>query len=248
MRAIELNYAQLAQVFTRAFEGYAVPLAVDAQSLEQRARVESIDLVASTIADSGVVLVARRGRTSRIAAMGVFSEARGRGVGRTMLADTLAACRARGDARVVLEVIEGNEAAVALYRSAGFAVTRRLVGWARGAVPGSGDLPVEVEPQEVARVLAQSGDDLPWQLAWPSIANLTAPNRGYRLGDAYCVLRDNTLRALVVPTAARRRGHARRLLAALPSPLRVPAIVPETDSFFDFTRETIAQLEMELAL
>ena len=52
--------------------------------------------------------------------MGVAREHRGRGVGRALLAETLAAAQARGLSRVELVVRADNTAAVALYRKFGF--------------------------------------------------------------------------------------------------------------------------------
>jgi RimJ/RimL family protein N-acetyltransferase len=52
--------------------------------------------------------------------MGLLPELRGRGIGRRLLARTLAAARAAGIARVELEVYAGNAAAITLYERCGF--------------------------------------------------------------------------------------------------------------------------------
>jgi GNAT superfamily N-acetyltransferase len=259
--ALGLDYATLAELFTRSFAGYPVPVAVDATALEYRARMESIDLAASSIIVErdepvGVLLISRRGRVARVASMALVESARGRGLGKRALTEVIAQCRARGDTRLVLEVLETNDAAVALYLSSGFLIRRRLVGWSRAPERGVAATLVEVEPAEVARVMAADGVELPWQLSWQSIAQLTVPHRAFRLDDAYCIYRITdavVLRALVVPQAVRRQGRATRLLRAIAAAhpdlaMRVTAIVPETPSFFGFTREPLAQHEMELML
>ena len=61
--------------------------------------------------------------------LGVAPAARGRGLGRALLAELLAHARARGASEVLLEVAADNAAAIALYRSAGFEVISRRRGY-----------------------------------------------------------------------------------------------------------------------
>jgi ribosomal protein S18 acetylase RimI-like enzyme len=76
---------------------------------------------AQATATRGVFLALEDGDAylSRIA---VASSARGRGVGRTLLARFLDDCRARSARRAVLEVSSLHEAAAAMYQKAGFTV------------------------------------------------------------------------------------------------------------------------------
>lgn len=266
--ALQLDYHALAALFVRAFEGYAVTVALDGPTLEAKARAEAIDLSASAVVEvegelAGIALVSRRGRAARVAAMGIVGPLRARGLGARVLEQVIAGCRARGDRTLSLEVIEENVAAVRLYRKAGFEARRRLVGWARPAQPsGAGaEALEEVDPADVARLIVTDGEpDLPWQIAPETIAQLTTPYRALRLGEASAVVRANgpsvVLLSLIVPRGARGYGHATRLLRALgaahPSlPTRVPALVPERGSFFpslNFAREAVSQLEMRLSI
>ena len=69
------------------------------------------------------VLLRRKGsRRERLYSLAVDPAARGRGVGRLLMEAVLTAARSRGAAEVGLEVRTENEAAIALYRSMGFAV------------------------------------------------------------------------------------------------------------------------------
>jgi ribosomal protein S18 acetylase RimI-like enzyme len=54
--------------------------------------------------------------------MGVLEAYRGMGIGRALIEAALAAARARGLARVDLQVLADNERAIALYRAVGFVV------------------------------------------------------------------------------------------------------------------------------
>jgi ribosomal-protein-alanine N-acetyltransferase len=62
---------------------------------------------------------------AEIVSLGVRPDARRRGIGTALLADTLCRAVALGAAAVYLEVAEDNAGAIALYRGAGFEVTGR---------------------------------------------------------------------------------------------------------------------------
>jgi ribosomal protein S18 acetylase RimI-like enzyme len=71
----------------------------------------------------GLVSATAAGGTGYIGAMWIEPAARGTGLGRALLDAACAALRARGCARLTLTVTETNAAAIALYESAGFALT-----------------------------------------------------------------------------------------------------------------------------
>jgi ribosomal protein S18 acetylase RimI-like enzyme len=241
--AAELPYAQLAPLFERTFADYLVPPRASPSAMEARNRIEDVDLFASQIALLGaapvaLALVARRGRRSRIAAMGVVVEARGSGVARALLDKLIDDARARGDDALMLECIASNERALRLYRRAGFVVTRRLVGWRAGALAPEAQPTVELDPAALGRALARSDDGgLPWQLAPESLAALTAPARGWTIdGTALAVgsvlEHEVAIRAVFTPPDRRREGHAARLVRGLaatfaPRSLVMAPIVPE---------------------
>jgi ribosomal protein S18 acetylase RimI-like enzyme len=241
--AAELPYAELAALFERSFEAYVVPMRATPTGTEARNRIEHVDLFASQIALHGAVpvglaLIARRGRRSRVAAMGVVVEARGSGIARALLDRVIGDARARGDHTLILECISANEHALRLYRRAGFVVTRRLVGWRAGALVAAAEPIVEIDPAELGRCLARSDHGgLPWQLAPESLAALTAPARGWTIdGSAFAVgsvlEHELALRAVFTQPALRRAGHASRLLrglAAHVAPLRlaIAPLIPE---------------------
>src|SRR4028119_242912 len=92
---------QAAAALTRSFEGYVVPIKMTPQSFERRFVGESLDPFASRVYYrgediAGIVLVARRGWTSRIAAMGVAPDLRGQGLGRRRPAEAGEGGRGRG--------------------------------------------------------------------------------------------------------------------------------------------------------
>jgi ribosomal protein S18 acetylase RimI-like enzyme len=268
----ECTAAQVADALTRSFEGYVMPVKVSAQGYESRFRPESLDPFASRVyfreaVPVAVILVARRGWTSRIAAMAVAPEVRGRGVGKQIMQGAIRDAASRGDHSVLLEVIEHNTPAVELYTGLGFSPLRRLVGYDRGpgGVPDVPETLSELDPLNFARAVAREGEpDLPWMLAAETLSATVSPARAYHLDHhAYALIGDPgaeviTLSALVVPRADRRKGWGTRLMRALYAAFpdrrwSIPAIVPEEFAPAFFTHcgwelQEISQLEMLLDL
>ena len=250
----ECTAAQVADALTRSFEGYVMPVDVSARGYEKRFRPEHVDPFASYVyfresRPAAVVLVARRGWTSRIAAMAVAPEARGKGLGRRIMRGVIGEAASRGDRSMLLEVFEHNTPAVNLYEGLGFEPLRRLVGYhcePGGAVPDAADTLSELDPLDFARVVAREGEPgLPWMLAAETLSGAVSPARAFHLDHrAYALIGDPdanviSVTALVVPRADRRNGWGTRLVQALFAryPDRawsIPQIVPEelTPEFF----------------
>ncbi|HEX6711126.1 MAG TPA: GNAT family N-acetyltransferase [Rubrobacter sp.] len=269
----ECTAAQVADALTRSFEGYVMPVNVSAQGYERRFRPENLDPFASLVyfreaRPVAVLLVARRGWTSRIAAMAVVPEIRGRGVGRQIMESAIQESISRGDHSMLLEVIEHNTPAVNLYTGLGLRPLRRLVGYHRGpdgAAPGNEDTLSELDPLEFARVAAREGEPgLPWILAPETLSGTVPPARAYHLDHhAYALIGDPdakviTLTALVVPRVDRRKGWGTRIMQALYGAFAgrtwsIPATLPEDLAPTFFTRcgwefQETSQLEMVLDL
>ena len=268
----ETNVAHAAAAMEHCFQGYIVPVRTTPESWERRFRGEHLDPFASRVYERdgsavAVLFICRRGWTSRVGGMAVAPEARRTGLGRRVMQDAVADARARGDHALLLEVIEQNTPAVKLYRSLGFRMARRLVGyrWEPGPKQKSADALREVDPLELARVAALEGDpDLPWMLAAETLSAATAPARAFALEDrAYALVANPdaetlTLSALVVPREYRRKGWGTRMLRALAAahpgrPWQAVAIIPENlaAGFFahaGWERQGISQFEMRLEL
>jgi len=280
----ECASSEVAAALTRSFEGYlSGPVRVDAEGYERRFRAEHLDPFASRVylrevprndprSYAGVLLVARRGWTARVAGMGVAPELRGRGLGEQAMREAVADAEARGDREMVLEVFEQNAPAVALYEKLGFRARRRLFGYRREGLRGAADAVAgtpeafsEADPLEVARVVAREGEaGLPWMLSAETLSAAAPPARAYQLGHrAYALLgkvgpERVLLSALLVRRSERRAGWATRLLGALSATYpghgwHVPAIVPEgsASAFLEgsgWERERLNQTEMHLRL
>ena len=129
--ASSLPSTELAALFTRAYEGYMVPVQVDEGALGFLVRTFDLDLDAGLVAfldgaPSGLVNLGIRGERGWIGGLGVVAEARRQGLGRTLMEAVHEQARARGIREIVLEVIDGNDAAFRLYEELGYEMTRWL--------------------------------------------------------------------------------------------------------------------------
>ena len=199
--AHEIAFDQQANVFREAFEGYVGGLlAMDAATLASFLRSQGIDLCYSRFARNsdgvcGFGYIARVGDVSRLSGMGVISRARRMGVARNLLLRLIEEARGRNDRAMLLEVIEQNPAAVALYQSEGFREIAKLLGWRRkpGPLPGS-SAPAK-RPQIISPLVAGQLSSalefpqLPWQISRHAIVRLANP-RAYSSGHAAVVLDD----------------------------------------------------------
>ncbi|MCA1899820.1 MAG: GNAT family N-acetyltransferase [Chloroflexi bacterium] len=261
--------SQLADLLTRGFEDYFVPIHITEEVFLTMLRRDSIDLTASRaiLEDDepiGLGLIARRGWTSRLAAMGIVAHARNSGVGTWAMGQLIEEAKARGEKQMLLEVIEQNAAGVNLYEKSGFKKIRRLVGYKieNPQVEARHQLE-EMDIYELARIVTRHGlPNLPWQLTGATIAQYTPPARAFHINDAYCLVSDPSkadvaILSLLVKTRSRGAGLSRVLLGALfanfPNKTwRVSPIYPEEMAFIfeqvGMKREDISQWQMSLAL
>lgn len=265
----EYGIEPAAALLTEGFAGYVVPIQIPPAGLLAMVRQDSVDLNLSCVAlednvPIGAALIARRGWTSRLAAMSIVPQARGRGLGTATVRELVAEARARGDKGMTLEAIEQNIPAVRLYGRFGFRRVRRLVGFV-GQPQGAGS-DSELEEADIRGIahmlITHPSADLPWQLSGETLAQIGPPYAGYRSGASYIVLSNPaattiTIRAIVTLPEARRRGSATNLLRAVAArhpgkAWRVSATFPEElGGLFQgvgMTRDPLSQWQMSVTL
>ena len=267
--ALSFSIPEIAALFTRGFEGYFVPVQMTDAALQTMIRRDGVDLAESRILFKddepiGVALIARRGWTSRLAAMGIVAEARNGGIGTWTMKHLIEEARARAEKEMLLEVIEQNTAGVKLYRKVGFETVRRLVGYKleNPQVKSKGKIE-QIDIRDLAKLVSAHGlKDLPWQLSGETIAQHTPPSRAYRLDDAYCLISNPEAEQVVISSVLVKAGSRgaglspvlmRAVFSRFPNKTwRVPAIFPEEMSpIFDevgMKREELSQLQMALKL
>lgn len=266
---IDYPLPELVDVLNRSFENYFIPIQFNISQFNTMLRKDSIDLDASRILlidsePSGIALIARRGWTSRLAAMGIIQQMRGKGAGSWFMEKLIEESRQRNDHAMVLEVIEQNEHAVRLYQKSGFQIVRRLIGFThKGSTENKEGSLEEVDLREAGQIISLHGlPDLPWQLSGETLAHLTPPAHAYRNGPAYAVISNPDVEhiviwSLIVQPEARGNGLALDMLKSLISlhtdkTWHVPAILPEelgrVYEKAGFEKERLSQWQMKLAL
>lgn len=275
--ASNYSLSELVPLLNRGFEGYVIPIHFTMDMFANMLRKDGIDLAESRVllADDqacGVALIAPRRsiHTSRVAAMGIARETRGKGAGSWLMKRLVEDARKRGDREIVLEVIEHNEPAVRLYQNYGFANMRRLVGFTRSASDSgkpdkeNGEKPLHnVDLQEMGRLISRHGlPDLPWQLSGESISQANPQLHAFREGQAYVVISNPeaehvVIWSLLVEPEARGHGLGTKLLQRVTAlhagkAWHVPAILPEElGPVFEragFEKENLTQWQMKLSL
>jgi GNAT superfamily N-acetyltransferase len=268
--ASSVSLEAFAAAFTSAFEGYPVPIKVDAVWVARRARYEQHDLLNSLVVFDGaeavgMAVLAARGARGWCGGFGVVPRWRGRGLGRRLMSELVGRARGAGLRRLSLEVLAGNTAALRLYEQAGMRVTRDLLvlerpaEWAGDSKP-RGRAPQEAPAAELLEHFSRLHAEPPaWQREPASL--LAADLRGLYLGArsrprAYALVKhtkegDTFLSDLAAADAR----HARAMCAALGGlgcelkvqnePERSPYVAPLLGRGF---REVLRQHEMSMEL
>ena len=152
---------------------------------------------------AGFAYINRTADISRVAGMGVVPSARRSGVARRLLTHLLEEAQARGDQALMLEVIEQNPAARALYIQKGFRETEHLLGWRRAA--GTPSIESHEAIREISLIRASQMPsaleypELPWPVSRHAIAK-SAARHAFQSGPALVVMGD--------PNATAVRLHA----------------------------------------
>jgi ribosomal protein S18 acetylase RimI-like enzyme len=268
--ALRYNSDELAQILCHCFENYIVRFVIDGATFARRFGAEDLSLNDSIIVTHqqqpvALALISRRGLHSRVSALSIRPEMRGKGLGKALMQRIVADARERGDRQLSLEVIEGNDPAIALYHQAGLRIVRTLTGHQAGELAAAEIVPLqEIDPLFVShRLTAEGATSLPWLIAAESLFKLPGKPYAFTLGQhqAYAVVQVGAdkcfLRMIYVPPQHRSQGHARAMLTALqaqfsPLPLVANVYVPEVAApFFDrlgWQQDPLRQFEMTMDL
>lgn len=227
---IGISFDTLADAFNDAFSDYAVPMKMTGEQLAQMQLRRGYDAGASLGAFDGdrivgFVLTGIDGDRAYNSGTGVSVSRRREGIARQLMERAIELLRDRGITSYVLEVIESNERAAALYRAAGFEERRRFQCWTYDAAQ-------RVKAKELANAsleeIASHGDIEPaWQNSLASIRRAREPHvvLGDERGAIVFFPQSGDLPLLAVRRDARRQGLATQLLAAAGSraakPLRI---------------------------
>jgi ribosomal protein S18 acetylase RimI-like enzyme len=130
--AASLDLPRLTEIYNRSRDDYLIPMPMSVGRLRAYVNNYDIDLEQSLVAHSagrpvGLAMLGLRDDRAWISRLGVLPEARKAGLGRIMVAQLIENARAAGCQSVVIEVIEDNAPARALFAGFGFKETRQLL-------------------------------------------------------------------------------------------------------------------------
>ena len=172
------SYAELAEIFNAAYEGYFMPFALDEAAFRFMSTTWDDDLDASRVAlvdgePAGICKLAVRGDRGWIAGIGVTAPQRTTGVGKALMRGVLEEAAGLGLKEVWLEVLVQNEPAIRLYEKLGFRTVRDLEGWTLGQLVFQKHKASAVPAARAqTRIRAERTWREPWQRADETVANL----------------------------------------------------------------------------
>jgi ribosomal protein S18 acetylase RimI-like enzyme len=254
--------------FNESFSDYVVPFSLTAPQLREISARRAVVFERSVGAFdgdrlAGFTLNGLDGQTAYDSGTGVVPSHRRRGLGRDMMQFILPHLREAGARRYLLEVIETNTRAVALYESLGFTTTRSLACW-KYETTASSDL--AIRPIEADWELFESFRDVEpsWQNSEGSIRRARDPrvilgafDGDLLIGYAIVFPQTHDLAQLAVRRAHRRRGIGSVLLdraaAEADGAVRILNVDAGDEGFDAFLRargadQFIRQREMERPL
>ena len=276
MPLLASTISEVAGYLNRAFTDYIIPFHFTPTGAATLLLQEGVDWAASRLLFDkeqflALGLIARRGHTSRMVALGVDPAARRQGVGRDLVRRLLFDARQRGESKMWLEVISQNNAAVKLYQSSGFTIQQELWGFTGSQLEQHTAAPRQLEltrprislqavdPFDVAKAITHHAPtDLPWQLSGSHLMHTPPGHEAWRCNSAAAIISDPeqdaiSIRGLYTEPHAQRQGHAKRLLTSLfhafpgktwKVSIVVPAHLAGLFQPLGMQRETLQQFQM----
>ena len=246
--------------FNEAFSDYIVPMHVTASQLREICARRGVVLELSPAEFDGERIVAYtlnalgtwNGVPSAYdSGTGVAPSHRRHGLARRLLDVSFETLRERGAEQMVLEVLEANAKAVALYRALDFEITRRFDCWRYSGTAALDSGAVEIAIDDVPPDVCDTAPS--WQNSLEALRRSGDDRRVIAIdGAGYVVVHAATgdLAQLAVDPARRRRGIGTRLLrhaaAVAGKPLRILNVEPSMRDFFAAAGAElfVTQLEM----
>lgn len=230
--AASVTLEQFAAAFEAAFAGYFYPMTLTSEQLSRRVRFEHLDILRSLLAYdndelAGMAMLGIRQEVGWVGGLGITEKYRGRGRSHELMTALIAEARVLPLARLTLEVLRQNVAAIRLYERAGMEVARDLIIFERveDAVTSRCVAVSQLKqatPPELLRHFHRLHLQPPaWQRDLPALLVMDGL-QGLYLGapdmpDAYALLRSwpNGM-TYIVDLAAARKEDADALCAGLP--------------------------------
>lgn len=256
-----------------AFAEYEIPIQWTDESLQQKMRVEDIDLFLSAGAFdngtlAGVILMGADDNNKRVwdGGTGVIPAHRGQKLTEKMFVYILPMLMQEGAQQMLLEVLENNKGAYIVYERLGFRPTRLLHAYKGGiTIPTKSAYTIELLNSYNADELASLWD---WQPAWQQM-NQRITNRGSSV-TTICIRQEDKIAAyahydsvacrvhqFAVSKEYRRKGLATALFRHIADTCSGPVLITNIDAGSENTnaflqaiglQKMISQYEMKMEL
>jgi len=250
-----VSFEAMTEAFNDAFSDYNIPAryTVDYLTNLVTRRGYRPDLAAGAFDGDrlvGFVFNCLDGAAAYNSGTGVVISHRRRGIARQLMQHSIDTLPAK---RYVLELIESNERAAALYRELGFVETRKLQCWTYSAHEKTRI--TEIANGDLDLIRSWCDFDPSWQNSVASVRRASEPYvvLGNEDGAAVVFTSNGDVPLLAVKRSARRQGLGSRLLAAAATranaPLRILNIDERESGIATFlercgAQRTVRQLEM----
>ena len=154
-----------------AFSDYAVSMTLSDSAFRMMMRQRGLHSAASRVAlvadrIAAVWLVSVRGQKGYLISSGTRPEFRSRGLARALANDCLTGLRANGTRSFQTEVMDGNETAMALYRSLGMSVSRRLDCYEIAPPPAPAPSSSQSSPANWTEIASEVASLRDWMPSW----------------------------------------------------------------------------------
>ena len=255
-----IDYDQMREAFNDAFSDYNVPAHYTTEYLRDLVirRGYRPDLAVGAFDGGrlvGFVFNCLDGREAYNSGTGVVISHRRRGIARQLMERSIETLPA---SRYILEVIETNERAAALYRSLGFAETRRFQCWMFDGRPGFSSAGRAEARPTIEQIEAWTDMSLSWQNSVASIRRASEPYIvvGDERGGGVVFPSNGDVPLLAVASKHRRKGLGRALLgeacAVAGKRLRIMNIDDRQEGIAAFldrcgAQKLVRQIEMVIA-
>jgi ribosomal protein S18 acetylase RimI-like enzyme len=248
------DFDAIHRAFVDAFSDYVIPMKPAPEALREMCmrRGWVPELSSGIFEDDRLVaftLNCLDGTSGYDTGSGVIPSHRRRGLARKTMEHSIDLLREAGATRYVLEVLELNVAAAALYRDVGFTETRRLDCWVWSAVAEAAAFVSDSAASEHTKAAAAATALQNWSDVQPSWQNSTASI--LRARDRCVAIGDDDGYAIVFPATGdvpqfavrrevRRQGIGTRLLRSAAEITGKPLRILNVDSDVDGRGEGIA--------
>ena len=172
--ASSFSLETLTMVYNHARADYMVPMQMTPEAFQRYSQLHDIDKEHSVVAlianqPVGIGMLAVRPGRSWITRLGVIAEFRRAGIGEIIVRGLLEQAQALTHTLTTLEVIEGNQSGLNLFRKLGFRAQRTLVVAGRQPAPISNHFGGQFESvaaSEAVNLFQSSSLEMPWTNQW----------------------------------------------------------------------------------